>query len=597
LQAHTVGPRRMTLKNIKAFYADLRIKYKMFLLISIVLIVFSVGGISILQYAFHIYNDEIYRQSAQSLNVSSISIENELKEMERLSYQVSTDQTIQDYLVSLNDSEREFDRFIIGTKLRNYLSQVGALNKYVDSIQVYDLNDDEYKVGNHMITLPRDVLGDMIQSAREKKGRAEWIPPSDYDDAFGVARDVRYYKVLTLEHLGITMIRFDMDQIISDVIGDATKDQINLVIFNEDEELVYSMNDELPAGELMGQISDDVGYSLVDLDVEQYFTTYRPSKYMNWTYVILSPYNSLFTAITSAKRAIIVTYMILFLVLMLVGMRSVSNITHPIESLNRKMKRVQTGELTVFGAEEDVTYPKDELGEMHENFQTMMGQINWLIKENYQKQIAIKDSEFKTLQAQINPHFLYNTLDSINWAARVNGQKKISEIAESLGYLMRTAIDTTVSLISVEDELKIVNSYITIQSYRFEERLDFKMDVPDVMMHTKIPKFALQPLIENSIQYGLQNMVDKCEIRLQGRIVEDHVELTVTDNGPGMKKTVLEDIERETYEAHESKGTGLGIRNIRDRIQLLFGDQYGLTIVSEEGKGTKVCITIPYKGG
>src|SRR5699024_11410409 len=96
------------------------------------------------------------------------------------------------------------------------------------------------------------------------------------------------------------------------------------------------------------------------------------------------------------------------------------------------------------------------------------------------------------------PHFLYNTLDSINWAARVSGQKKISEIAESLGYLMRTAIDTRVSLISLEDELRIVSSYITIQSYRFEERLDFKMDVPDSMRHTEIPKFVLQPLDRKS---------------------------------------------------------------------------------------------------
>src|SRR5699024_12157442 len=111
-----------------------------------------------------------------------------------------------------------------------------------------------------LITLPRDALGEISQKAQEKKGRAEWIPPSDYDESFGVARDVRYYKILTLEHLGITMIRFDMDQIISDVIGDATKDQINLVIFNEDEELVYSVNDDLPAEEMMSKISDDVGY-------------------------------------------------------------------------------------------------------------------------------------------------------------------------------------------------------------------------------------------------------------------------------------------------------------------------------------------------
>src|SRR5699024_8879235 len=211
-----------------------------------------------------------------------------------------------------------------------------------------------------------------------------------------VTRDVRYYRTLTLEHLGIIIIRFNMDEIITDITGNSTKDQINLVIFNENDELVYSVNDELPAENMANQVQDDAGFSFIDLDNERYFATYRPSKKMNWTYVIMSPYNSLFTTIISAKRAIIVTYTTLFLILMLVGMRNVSSITRPIESLNKKMKRVQTGELTVFGAEKDVYYPKDELGEMHENFQTMMGQINWLIKENYQKQIAIKDSEFKT---------------------------------------------------------------------------------------------------------------------------------------------------------------------------------------------------------
>src|SRR5699024_2946392 len=106
--------------------------------------------------------------------------------------------TIQDYLVSLNDSEREFDRFVIGTKLRNYLSQARALNRYVDSIQDYDLNDDEYKTGNNMITIPHEALVEMSQKAQEKKNHAECIPPSDYDDSFGVARDVWYYKILTL---------------------------------------------------------------------------------------------------------------------------------------------------------------------------------------------------------------------------------------------------------------------------------------------------------------------------------------------------------------------------------------------------------------
>src|SRR5690625_2203655 len=142
----------------------------MFLLISIILIAFSVGGISILQYAFNTYNNEIYRQSAQSLDVASISIENELKKMERLSYQVATDLLVQDHLLNLKRNENVYNRFLIGSKLNERLLQIGALNKNVNSIQVYDWNDNEYKVGNNIITIPQKRLEEIKDNAQAQEG-------------------------------------------------------------------------------------------------------------------------------------------------------------------------------------------------------------------------------------------------------------------------------------------------------------------------------------------------------------------------------------------------------------------------------------------
>ena len=158
---------------------------------------------------------------------------------------------------------------------------------------------------------------------------------------------------------------------------------------------------------------------------------------------------------------------------------------------------------------------------------------------------------------------------------------------------MRSSINMKESLITLEEELKVVQSYIIIQSHRFEERLIFNLDIPDHILGCKVPKFVLQPLIENSIQYGLQQMIGVCEITVSGELNGDNVILTVVDNGPGMNQQYVEELHSDTY---ESKGTGLGLKNIRERIKLLFGEPYGIKIDSELGKGTKVTITIPYGG-
>jgi len=565
----------------------------MFLLITLVLLAFSIGGISILQYAFNVYNQEIYRQSAQALRVSSNSIETELKKMERLSYQVSTDQYLQGYLLDLKHTTNEFERFLIGTKLRKRLLQVGALNKYVNSLQVYDSYGTEHKVGNQSLILSEERLAEIKEKIKTKEGGADWIFPNRDDPSFIVARDARYYLTFSLEQLGQIVVRFDIEEIVSDIVGNIGKEGTNFLMINEDNELIYSLNDKVTEYEMIRHMSDEKGYNLVEIDGDRYFATYSPSYYSNWSYVFLSPYNSLFRAITSVRTAVIITYTILFFIVMMLGMRFITNITRPIESLNKKMRRVQTGEIDFFIDENELEFSNDESGQMHDNFTAMMNQINALIEENYKKQIVIKDAEYKTLQAQINPHFLYNTLDSINWAAKVNGQKKISDIAESLGYLMRSSINMKESLITLEEELKVVKSYIIIQSHRFEERLIFNLDIPDHILGCKVPKFILQPLIENSIQYGLQQMIGVCEISVYGKLEGDNVILTVVDNGPGMNKQYVEQLHSDTY---ESKGTGLGLKNIRERIKLLFGEPYGINIDSELGKGTKVTITIPYGG-
>ncbi len=578
-------------RKVRQYYLNLRLKYKMIILTSLVLLAFSIGGLSILQYAFNLYNKEIYRQSAQALQVSTNSVEAELKKMERLSYQISTDAYVQSYLEELSSTDSSYDMFMIGNELRKRLLHIGALNKYVQSIQVYDVFDKEYASGNFMMNLSDDRLQTMKEVAKQEEGGVNWVSPSERDQTVMAVRDIREYMDFSFERLGTVGVRVDIHEIMNELTNNLAEQETDFLIFDKNDNIVFAKEDGIDSINPSEYLQkNQQGYQIIKYKDERYFLTYSEANHLDWTYMILTPYSNLFTVITKARTAVFITYFALFLLMIFLGSKFTGTIVNPIESLNKKMKKVQTGDLDYYdvGIENELT--KDEAGQMHENFKKMMNQINYLIGENYKKQLLIKESEFKTLQAQVNPHFLYNTLESINWSAKIVGEKKISQMAESLGYVLRASINMKDTLISLEEELSIAEHYITIQSYRFEERLAFTKDIPKAYLSEQVPKFIIQPLVENAIRYGLQEMIGVCKIHLSVIEEKGFFIIHVEDNGPGMQKAYLEQIETGEY---QPKGTGIGLRNIDERIKLLFGEPYGLKIDSEIGKGTKVSIMLP----
>ncbi|MFN7250363.1 MAG: sensor histidine kinase [Anaerobacillus sp.] len=580
---------------LKILYSNLRIKYKLFLLISFITLAFSVGGISILQYAFQVYNEEIYRQSAQSLSITSTSIENELMKLERLSFNVSTDQEIQQYLTQLKNSETDYQQYIVGRKVRKRLSDLGSLNKYVSSVQVYDVHDNEYASGNKIVVLPDERIQKVKEDTQIKKGGVQWIFPDEDDPSLIIGREVRSYShlALPLEHLGTMIVRINMQEIANSFSNRLAEKGSKLLILDDSDHLFYPLSHETPEGIINIKRNDSRGFKLIQNSDERFFITYSTAKHTNWTYMIVTPYSNLFEAISKVRNAVLITYSLMFVIILILAMRFASGITNPIESLNKKMKRIETGDLESDN-NEYLTFPNDETGQMHYNFKVMMDQINFLMQENYRKLILIKDSEYKTLQAQVNPHFLYNTLESINWAAKMKGHHQISKMAEALGYILRSSINMKETLITLEEELRIVESYITIQSVRFEERLSFHIDIPKSIYTCTVPKFILQPLVDNSIKYGLEQIVGTIHISLYCEVENNYIVLTIEDDGPGIKEELVNGIRKGDY---ESNGNGIGLKNVHERIQILFGEQYGIQIESQLQIGTKIHIRLPNNRG
>lgn len=260
--------------------------------------------------------------------------------------------------------------------------------------------------------------------------------------------------------------------------------------------------------------------------------------------------------------------------------------TRKIEELTENMNQVNNGsrEVTVFSDSED------EVGLLVRSFRNMMEEINRLIHEVYENKIALKEFELKALTAQINPHFLYNTLSIINWMAIKAGQRQISKVTLALSTFYRTALSKGADMVTVENCIQNIKAYLEIQLVMHDNNFLVEWQVEPEIKNEIVPKLALQPVVENALEHGLdvKEGEDKC---LKLYFVEDgeDILMAVEDNGSGMEQE-----EAESLVSYQTSGYGL--KNVNDRICLLYGEEYKIRIYSKTGQGTRVEIRIP-KGG
>jgi len=269
------------------------------------------------------------------------------------------------------------------------------------------------------------------------------------------------------------------------------------------------------------------------------------------------------------------------------------SISKPIRELRKMTASVAEGNLDV-----RVENPNlDEVAALGNSFNIMIEKIKELIERSKSEQENLKKSELKALQAQINPHFLYNTLDTIVWMAEANNTEQVIEIVKAFSSFFRIALSKGKDWIPVRNEIEHIRSYLTIQKIRYRDILDFSIDVDENILNCSILKLTLQPIVENALYHGIKNKRELGLIRIYGRMLEDNrILFEVIDNGIGIDKEKLDEINSELNsgsEDHINKDSGFGLNNVHKRIKLYYGKQYGLNIKSEYLIGTTVSITIP----
>jgi len=241
----------------------------------------------------------------------------------------------------------------------------------------------------------------------------------------------------------------------------------------------------------------------------------------------------------------------------------------------------------------------DEIADLYRDLNTMINSLQHLITTIYEEQVQKeklnsrqKEVEFKMLASQINPHFLYNTLETIRMKARCNGEKDIEELVKMLAKIMRRNIQAGDTLVTLKSELDLVEYYLKIQQYRFGERIHFHINLYCDVEQLKIMPLIIQPIVENAFIHGLEAKEGEGEIRIDVKMA-DSLYIIVEDDGIGMSRDTLEEIKDSLNDYARLTRSSIGLNNVNQRIKLLYGDEYGLLIESEENAGTKIIIQLP----
>ncbi len=349
----------------------------------------------------------------------------------------------------------------------------------------------------------------------------------------------------------------------------------------------YSMLDQEQIHDIVDMPSQFVTHTFMDDNI---YIGYYEIIDTDWDMVTVIPQDHLMEQGMSIIIRFVALYLLFLILALVLALWLSRTISRRVSAVVTQMETVRTGKPIRL---EGTTEERDEIGNLKDTYNYMTDEINHLMDKQEQAARDLRLSEFKALQSQINPHFLYNTLDMINWLSLSDQKEDLTDVVQSLSRFYKLTLSKKGTTVPVAMEIEHSSLYVKIQNIRYENRIDFVVDIPDHITDCIIPKLTFQPIIENAIQHGIMLNDDKAgTIVLTGWQDKNDIVFLISDDGVGMTEELCHQIINGEYENKNS--SNIGVFNTHHRLQLLYGDEYGLTYHSEPGAGTEVEIKIPY---
>lgn len=590
-----------TIKKLMELFLNLRLKYKL-LLSFFILTIFPVGFFSLFVFSksSSILHSYIMYSAEQSFNQTYDFVSYKLYKTMKTLAVISMDDKLNDILmkgcdVSYKAAEQVEDMNNLLKFLKSFQDSedIYRIKLYVNDGLIYS-NENKNILSlssaekttwfkklkqstNRILLCPPQYLADDEMTKSEVLSMAVQIRNRNkYDDVIGLLRlDIQKENIVKM----LNKANPTEDSITYLI------DSSGIIVASSETKAVDSYHiDKLN----INKLNKDEGFNEMTMKSQRVFLKHKLIPYTDWSMVTIIPYDALLKEIQNLKTLIL--YLLLFIgtIAYCLAYIITLSITNRIEYLISKMKEVQEGNMDII-IQNNI---KDEIGILFKDFNYMVKKISSLMEQKYRLGQELKNAELKALQSQINPHFLYNTLEMIKWMGYKNHINELESVVNALTNYYKITLNKGREIVTIEDELKHVLYYIQIQNFRFSNKINLKIEVNEEILNYLIPKITLQPIVENSIIHGILQKEDKKGvIIIRGDFNNDTVLLSIEDDGIGMPDEILSDI--ISCSSHLASKNHFGIYSVNQRIKLLYGEEYGLMFESVQGYGTKVEIQLP----
>lgn len=533
------------------------------------------------------YTQFIATQTSDFLTLYTGRVETNLNQVKKLCYDILSSNSIQDNLTVYTNSPESYKGYSAYISLYDQIFMMLLEEKYVKCGYLIFNNGNMTTLSVRKNTaLPKNFIREASEKAVQAKGRDVWMVGQGDPATLVCAKQIntiadasRAQKAILILNLDLGLLRFDSNNdAYSPILCCRIQDDI---ICSPDNQL-----NKTDVAELIRQ--NGSGIAKLGQSQKKYFYVSRASSVAGWRFSCILCSDSLMGSINSATFLSIVLFLLMTLsAAALLSMLS-KLICRPVTKVVKSMNAVQNQKFEKINGGSGRVRVRESV-ELVRSYNAMIARMDYLINEVYLRQLTISDMRYKILQQQINPHFLYNTLDTIHWEAVANGDEDGATMALNLSRLLRNSIKKP-DVVTLREELELLSDYISIQKIRFEERLEFRQEDACDLLEYRIPKMTIQPIVENSIRHNLEKHDAICRIRISYVRREKDFSIVVHDNGA---HTDRDHIRRVISGQETTQGRGIGLKNIQERLRICFGEPYGLN-VPDASDGTSIEITLPY---
>ena len=585
------------MKQLKKWYLNLSIQRKyLYCILSITLVVLLAASFLQFMSASEIVTEQTVKQSAGVINELSVNLDHYFDMVENSFEYIANSSIVQEELES--DKPYKSD----GSELYSYYSRAGQIRRlllqgytsiYMNDIQLYGYNG-----ANHLLSNDRGINEESSEiscaMAENANGRCVYYNAAD-ENLIYMAKQIK--DVLTMEPLGVLRASIKISYLKKMTLTAQESLSAHIFLLDQDNNILLESageNMDLKDQKWVDQINGNSGKLWLNLDGKAYNLVYQTSSETGLTVVGMIPTSFLQKTARELEKTTVMLIGISILLCILLANIMARGITRPIEKTSNAMKKFAKGDFSVRLPEGRA----DEIGAMNLVFNQTIEKVEKLLKQIVEMEMVNKDIEFQALQAQINPHFLYNVLDTINWMARKKGEENICRMVTAISNLMRASISNKRSMVRVKEELKYIEDYLFIQETRYGDKFTSYIEVDEELNELEIPKMVIQTLVENAVVHGVENATWDCFLYISGEIQDDMAVFKVKDDGVGISAEKLEALlkmEEEPEHKAERTHTNLGIYAVQKRLEYVYHGKAKMTITSEKEKGTLVVLEIPLK--